>query len=259
MYSVSYLEPMQYAPPTFQILRRFRRPLLFPPGLLALAWLLCLGCVALPRMPGLQPQYVLSTTFPTYNQCNLPPSEFEIDHQTPPWCLSKQELFRQWQTIEVSGAKWSDYFNYQLANIVVQGYKAVPDQDAGLRIRLSTNATHGQVVGLLSWVHSTNHKKYWLDIQHTPATLYVITERPLLRPKPIAAVPLGLLDNDEVYIPSTPSVANTDVWSKLNELFVSVLSSPLLSPDWRNPLLLLLLLGLLSAWRLRRQWRRSSY
>ncbi|WP_262709650.1 hypothetical protein [Hymenobacter fodinae] len=31
------------------------------------------------------------------------------------------------------------------------------------------------------------------------------------------------------------------------------------TPDWRNTLFLLLLLGLLSGWRLRRQWRQVLY
>jgi hypothetical protein len=249
---------MSYAALSCPIPRRFRRPLLFPPGLLALAWLLCLGCVALPRMPGLQPQYVLTTVLPAYNQCNLP-LEFEVDHQTPPWCFSKQELesFRQWQTIDLLGTQWSDYFNYQLANLIVQGYKASPNQDAGLRIRMSDKAIYAQVVGLLDWVSSTNHKKYWLDIQHTPVTLYAITNRPSLQAKPRPAALLGLFSCTDVYIPTAPSVVNTDLLSRLNEMFFSVLSSPLLSPAGRNTLLLLLLLGLLSGWRLRRQWRRA--
>jgi hypothetical protein len=248
---------MPYATLTCYIPRRFRRPLLFPPGLLALAWLLCLGCVVLPRMPGLQPQYVLTTVLPAYNQCNLPPSEFEVDHRTPPWCLSKQELesFRQWQTIDLLVTQWSDYFNYQLANIIVQGYKASPNQDAGLRIRLSDKAIHAQVVGLLDWVSSTNHKKYWLDIQHTPVTLYAITNRPSLQAKPKLAAPLGLFSCTDGFIQTVPSVVNTDLLSRLNEM---LLSSPLLSPAGRNSLLLLLLLGLFSAWRLRQQWRRAD-
>ncbi|SHK86727.1 hypothetical protein [Hymenobacter psychrotolerans] len=44
-------------------LPRRRRPLLFPPGLLALAWLLWLGCVALPQMRGMEkPQVIMQVT-----------------------------------------------------------------------------------------------------------------------------------------------------------------------------------------------------
>ena len=44
--------------------RRTRRRLLLPPGLLALAWLLWLGCVAVPQLRGMKRQTVMQISIP---------------------------------------------------------------------------------------------------------------------------------------------------------------------------------------------------
>ena len=63
----------------------------------------------------------------------------------------------------------------------------------GVRIRFLPGATYANLVKVLDIMNYTNQKKYWLDIQHKPVTLYAITEKQL--PEREAVKPIDLFLN----------------------------------------------------------------
>ncbi|QIX62836.1 hypothetical protein HER32_17310 [Hymenobacter sp. BT18] len=90
--------------------RRHRRHLFFPPGLLALAWLLWLGCVMLPRVYVHKQTEILLPIFPVFKTTPL-----QYNYGAPPYFpIYSSELqlenFRQWQTFTFVGNLWADYF-----------------------------------------------------------------------------------------------------------------------------------------------------
>ena len=223
--------------------RRNRRRLLLPPGLLALAWLLWLGCVAVPQLRGMKRQSVMQITMPPLSQSgNLPWGH--------PYDASAQELehFRPWQNFKLTGNLWLDYFDLRS---LLQTYRQLhnfPNEENGIRVILGPQATYGHLVQLNDWANQYDFKRYWLDIRHKPTTFYLYTVKHST----------GSINfwNDVVNIDAPPPVRPTSKARILN--WLSLISAPvtylpLLAPDWRNSLLLLLLIGGLSAVRV---WRR---
>lgn len=211
--------------------RRHRRQLLFPPGLLALAWLLWLGCVALPQLRGMERplQSVL--------QISLPSLHFDGGWGIgPPLYASEQQLatFRNWRTVTFTENRFADYFNFSQAAAAVELVKADSTYKAGMRIRFSDNASYASLVYSLDLLNKHDIKTWWLDVQHQPTTLYAFTRRP----DPPGT--MWVCGNTYTHIPESSPPRS------LAEFFL---------PDWRNSTLLLLLMALLSAVRLGRRWR----
>ena len=90
--------------------RRHRRKLLFPPGLLALAGLLWLGCVAVRSwQEQLKPRYVIRFTMPTRPPANWP-------QPTIRWVIpSPDTLLKQgsWHEATLTGNDANDSFQQQ--------------------------------------------------------------------------------------------------------------------------------------------------
>ncbi|WBA42292.1 hypothetical protein [Hymenobacter canadensis] len=228
--------------------RRHRRPLLFPPGLLALAWLLWLGCVALPQMRGMErPQVIMQLTMPPLNAClnshmygmtlsNYDGTSSQINPYNSPHCWSsgRIEKFRSWQTVLFTGNIFADYFSYQQAFKAAKFVGLSPVYDKGLRIQFSAYASYSSLIYSINLLNENHIIQWWLDTQQLPTTLYAFTTKP------------------------NPSRFGGDSDLILTQLPEPVLTVPLaefLQPDWRNSTLLLLLMALLSAVRLGQRWR----
>lgn len=225
--SAIHLFSMHYLP----LPRRFRCPLLFPPGLLALAWLLCPGCAALPQMRGVGPKQTAMQIV------LLPTHTNEFWRFDPPAYSSELQLegFRRWQTTFFTGNEWHDLFSRWAIRANTLALEADTSYLLGCRIVFKPMAHYGDLVSAIDFVNSTNIKTYWIDAQHEPTVLYVF-KRPL-RYSTSSIVSCGGVGAVEHIIDNPPQP------SKFSDLF---------SPDWRTSTLLLLLMSLLSLWKLRR-------
>ncbi|NVO84139.1 hypothetical protein [Hymenobacter terrestris] len=224
--------------------RRHRRRLLLPPGLLALAWLLWLGCVALPQVRGVVPQHVMEVGFPPLHK-NL--WGYPVD-------ASLQEIaaFRPWQTLAVTGNLFEDYFSLRNAQAFFRHLEADPNHNRGLQVRIGQEASYSSLIQLLDWCNVYDMKRYWVDIRHEPTTLYTFTSKPDPNYKGIPDWVCGVSGG---YL---PPVLHKPFWVQFDDFVTAFWEfgwfASLLSPDWRNSTLLLLLLGAVSAYRLSRGW-----
>ncbi|MBC6698169.1 hypothetical protein [Hymenobacter sp. BT190] len=213
------------------LVRRHRRPLLFPPGLLALAWLLWLGCVALPQMRGMErPESVMQITA-------VPVHTSEYWQFIPPVYSAELQLaqFRQWQSTSFSGNSLVDYFGYQQSNLDAERLRADSTYRLGLKISFDSDATYGNLVSAIDLLDRNDITTWWLDFQPHSTALYAFKNKPK---------PYQFLCGTSYYSTHLP------------ELYApfSFPLAELLAPDWRNSTLLLLLMALLSAVRLGRRW-----
>lgn len=225
--------------------RRHCRQLLFPPGLLALAWLLLLGCAALPQMRRMQqPQVILQLTMQPLKSCFDP--AFTGSYNTAirfssSWlpCLSadKLEAFRSWQTVTFSGKIFADYFAYQQVLRASEAVKTDTTYRVGLRTHFAPGATYNSLVFSVDLLDKQGIKSWWLDMHHLPTTLYAFTN------KPDTARFICGTDAYYIHLPEPGQPFDFSI---------------LLSPDWRYSTLLLLLIGLVSARRLMRQKQASQ-
>ncbi|MBO0359968.1 hypothetical protein J0X19_18555 [Hymenobacter sp. BT186] len=249
---------------TLYLPRRHRRPLLFPPGLLALAWLLWLGCATLPQMQ--EPQqgvFQLTVDFKPFRD-EMKPLPIQGAFVIPASYMSPLELatLRPWKNISFTGNLWSDYFSYQQVAAATLELKDNNYEDSGVRVFFNTPAHYRSLVYTLDKFNTAdtlaNRVHYWLDIRHQPTTIYAITSKPVERyPWHNYTAPLWncIVDNNSIS-------ASTSDWHGRFQEWIHSLSdfttyAPLFYPDWRNTTLLLLLLALLSVIRLYRQYRAS--
>ncbi|MBD2715367.1 hypothetical protein KBK19_10000 [Microvirga sp. STR05] len=223
--------------------RRHRRPLLFPPGLLALAWLLWLGCVALPQMRGMGRERVMQLTLaplqiPYYGVLGT-----NLIGKEPYFSSLELAAFRPWQEVRFTGNLWNDYFAHKQVQSIVKQMQAEPDYDRGLCVQFESHISYASLVRTLDMLNMYDTKNSWLDIRQSPVTLHAFTSKPIPVATSIEAEPLDIISCG--YIPSEPTK---------QELLIKHFAS-LFQPDWRNSTLLLLLMALLSAVRLGRRWR----
>ncbi|UOQ55583.1 hypothetical protein [Hymenobacter cellulosivorans] len=244
-------------PTTFSMyaLRRHRRQLLFPPGLLALAFLLLLGCWVVGRQAEwLKQHYVLEVTaMPLAADQALSNLAPEL-YQTP----AELENFRPWQTVHLTGNAQQDALATSRAKYIARQLRAAPDQDQGLRIRFADATDYKSLVQLIDYIRVLGLQKYFLDSRQGMVTLYAFTSKPQLG---------TYYSHDLKFVPFSPGPcllpeAPAPFWSWLGDYLSKLFSpdtyQPLLLPDWRHSLYLLLLLGLISFGRLFRQWRQAQ-
>lgn len=233
--------------------RRHRRPLLFPPGLLALAWLLWLGCVALPSMRGMGPRQVIFQlaveSKPFRNEIiPLPLKDALVFPNSFMFPLELASL-RPWKNISFNGNLWSDYFSYQQVSASASELKKHNDRDLGMRVGFAAPASYCSLIYTLNNLSTADpiakRVNYWLDIRHQPTTVYAITSKPAKSIEYYAGHRVIDIDNAlmNCSVLDIPTNASLLSWQDL------------FHPDWRCSTLLLLLLAVLSATRLYRQHR----
>ncbi|RSK33909.1 hypothetical protein [Hymenobacter metallilatus] len=238
--------------------RRRYRELFFPPGLLALAGLLWLGCVTVVDIKKSTTQYsvVENAQIKSIDWCQQP-----MDKSQPiiPPCLPSAVLaqFRQWYSFSLIGNTLPDYFTLQHIQIIVQQFQQEPNLDRGMQVHFAAGANYANLVHLLDLLDQAKAQKHWLDLSHEPAMLYCITEKP----KPIDPNQPLATDNficgtkSGIVILNTPThqVALLDRLQEQLRFFRRLLFS-----EWRNTALIWLLITALSTWKLRQQWRTAS-
>lgn len=156
---------------TLYLPRRHRRPLLLPRGLVALGFLLLIGCSALVGRPELRRYSVMQLTMPVV--CKHPERLAGI-------CLpTAQEINRMcfWQSIDFTGSSATDSSTLRLVRYHLRAMQQL-QTSTGLAVRFHEKARYGSLVDALDEVNQANMHKYLIDIHSSVTTLYVL---PLLR------------------------------------------------------------------------------
>ena len=165
----------------FYLPRRHRRRLLLPPGLLALAGLLLLGCLALrPWQERLTRPTVIDFTMPVQH------GRSGIDNVFEPKELTK---FNDWYDTYFDGSPSGDARHALGILHRAAAMQASPQRDQRLRVQLGRHATYAELVFLLNTMHRFNIKKYVLDINHGPTVFYAFTVTPLAHRPPRILLP----------------------------------------------------------------------
>ena len=110
--------------------RRHRRKLLLPPGLLALAFLLLVGCGVLAPIVKERTKAVLQATFPnSHSTANIySPTTKQLEDR------------RSWVDFKITGNKLFDRYNWQQAQQRVKASVNNPDTLKGTRISFHESA-----------------------------------------------------------------------------------------------------------------------
>ncbi|WP_140464485.1 hypothetical protein [Hymenobacter nivis] len=228
--------------------RRHRRPLLFPPGLLALAGLLWLGCVALgPWQDRLKLRSVLQLTMPPIGA--LSPAEAK----TCLFCASTlPKIIRAmgpWQKNHLTGKPENQSQERIHVTTAICAMMADSSHRGRVSISLDPTAHYKDLIFLLDLMNRENTRKYWLDIVHKPITLYALTEIRNRQDQHVYGDVI-LTPYTSPQIPLWTRLKDIDNWWPLFE--VQPEKWQLLAlPVWRWPLALLALVAGLAIWR----WR----
>ena len=161
--------------------RRHHRRLLLPPGLLTLAGLLLVGCLALrPWQERLTQRSVLELTMPVRYGHSTINNVFEPNELTK---------FNDWYDTYFDGSRSGDARHALGIIRQVAAMQAMPLRDQRLRVQLGSQATYSELVFLLDAMARFNIKKYVLDVNHGPTTFYAFTVTPLAHRPPRIPMP----------------------------------------------------------------------
>ncbi|WP_143434834.1 hypothetical protein [Hymenobacter roseosalivarius] len=145
--------------------RRHRRKLLLPPGLLALAFLLLLGCGVIARSIGHSYRVLQIRFSPLYAR-----NEFE----NRLFFSSPHAKATQWNDFEITGNSLLDWYNWQLAQRSIKLLHNAPDSAHGIRIRFRQKAKYKYVVKAFSYMNELGIRRYAFDMRVPTPTVYVI-------------------------------------------------------------------------------------
>jgi hypothetical protein len=104
-----------------------------------------------------------------------------------------------------------------------------------LRIQFNEYASYSSLIYSVNLLNENDIVIWWLDTQQMPTTLYAFTRKP-------ATTSAQFFCDTQSHVTPLP------------ELPVPFSLANLITPDWRNSTLLLLLIGLISAVQLGRRW-----
>jgi hypothetical protein len=219
-------------PATLYFPRRHRRHLLFPPGLLALAGLLWLGCVAVPRIMG-PTQYVKEVGF---FPLHVPADSFG-GFPTP----QQIEDLGPWKSITLSGNSWADHFDMKIVENAGRSLAEKQPQHRALHVYLNESTSYNTFIQLLDIPNQLGIERYFIDLRKMPYSINL----------------LGNIPHPDYpsFICGTQYMKPIKPFSEIAEEWLTESWAAIRSPTWRNTILLLLFLTALSAWKLRRQWR----
>jgi hypothetical protein len=227
----------------FHLPRRHRRKLLLPPGLLALAGLLWLGCVAV----GSWREKLLRRTV---IQLSLPPkpasdtiysTAYHNGVQTIPFLYSQLYELYHWQRICLNGEAANDSVSALAISEAIKTLRTDTIPNCGIRVELTPKVRYRTLIQLLDVVELNNQGKYLFDIYHGPFTLYVPVDD--YSPQ-VPVEPVFLCGTNSSIISISLPPAEADRWELL-----------LRTVEWRRPLWLLVVMTLLASWRIIRAWR----
>lgn len=239
----------------FQLPRRYHSRLLLPPGLLALAGLLLVGCLALrPWQKQLKRRSVLQLTMPIRHRPDH--NKLTIYNFVPdPDTLLKHY---SWRKAHLTGNPRQNDWEQQ--RVISTLHKIVADTSHSgiLSVQLGPKTRYSNMVFLLDLMLRENVKCYWLDITRHPTTFYALQQA--YNPHQlILAFSCGTNDHlIRLQNPKQPTLSVrfdewvTDFWQLqwLKQLWQPEWSQLLKQPEWRVPLALLALLFLQNIRRL---------
>jgi len=158
--------------------RRHSRRLLLPPGWVALGFLLLLGCQLLRLDKRLRLENVLQLTMPMLERM----AEEKQKEGVPNVYLFSKPLARiktatRWQDARLVGKHASDSVSIAIIKATVLAVQADMGHARGVRVRLGSSATYSNLVSLLDMMLRLKRPKYWLDIEHQPATFYMVNSK----------------------------------------------------------------------------------
>lgn len=165
--------------------RHHRRRLLLPPGWVALAGLLLLGCLAIRSwQERLKLRYALQLTMPRLR--------LQHDGLDNLLAFSPEKLteFHEWYDTYFDGNFTGDARRAYCIARQAAAMRAAPERDQRLRVKLGPQATYAQMIFLLNTMHQFGIKKYVFNSRHKHVTFYAFTVSPLAhrRHPPMLAV-----------------------------------------------------------------------
>ncbi|GAA3966509.1 hypothetical protein [Hymenobacter antarcticus] len=233
----------------FYLPRRHRRRLLFPPGLLALAGLLWLGCWAMrPWQEQLKGRNVIQLTMPVTPRGDQPSLRYEVPNP------AKVCKTCSWHDARFTGNRAADRRAQIQITQYVHDIKADTMHAGGMRVQLAPTARYESFVFLLNLMLEKNIKKYWVDFTRSPTVFYAITDAY----KPIPPELSGCFLCNDVINYQPPLPVPVSLWvrfdNQVTEFWQLHWVRPLLQafqqPEWRASLWLLAAIAALSSWRL---------
>jgi len=215
--------------------RRRYRALFFPPGLLALAGLLWLGCLAVPKL--VRPvQYVKEVGF---FPLHVPVGSFG-GLPTP----RQIEDLGPWTSITLSGNQWADYFDVKIVENAGRSLAEKQPHHRALHVYLNESTSYNTFIQLLDIPNQLGIERYFIDLRKMPYSINLLGNIPH--------------PNYPSFICGTEYMKSIKPFSEIAEEWITEYWAAILSPVWRNTWLLLLLLTAVSAWKLRRQWQAAA-
>lgn len=155
----------------FYLPRRHRRKLLFPPGLLALAGLLWLGCLALSGNPRLKRYSVLQLTVPMLHK---PSDKDDSRYWFTPQTL---DSMRQWQTFRLTGLSFADTIAIRHILRSLSGLHSAADS-TGVKIVFGESSKYADFICLLNGAERFRIHKYAFETRVKLPVLYFLSDRP---------------------------------------------------------------------------------
>ncbi|OWP62965.1 hypothetical protein CDA63_11305 [Hymenobacter amundsenii] len=218
---------------TIALPRRHRRPLLLPPGLLALAWLLWLGCVAVPQVREGPPLKVFALFTPRPLELGWHTNLFPRQPQDRPNKLVISNTVH----VMPSPNYWLTYFFAQQLCFTLPRNTSNSTWQGSI-FRFDGHRSAGEAAALIGTLERQPDLLYWFANFPPASADYVFR---LLPPGPVEC--LGMINPiaTQPYPSQAPDARFKASVAKTAQLF--------LTPGWRNSLLLLLLIGGLSAVR----------
>ena len=157
----------------FYLPRRHRRKLLFPPGLLALAGLLWLGCVALSGNVRLKRYSVLQLTVPILHK---PSDENDSRFWFSPQAL---DSMRRWQTFRLTGFSFADTIAVSHILMSLSVLHSAADS-TGVKIVFGESSKYTDFICLLNAAERFGIRKYAFETRMQLPVLYFLSDRPLI-------------------------------------------------------------------------------
>ncbi|WP_324671556.1 hypothetical protein [Hymenobacter sp. GOD-10R] len=161
--------------------RRYRRKLLFPPGLLALSVLLLLGCMRIAKDQRFRPQYVLQ--FSTMLNCDKNYSILD-NGLISRWCYTQQELgaLRIWRDYSFTSNAFSNWWIIQASQQHLDKLQRFPNSVDGIRFCFGSDAFYGNVIQVLDMLTKQKKDRYIVDNRGKMLTIYAFAEEIVMYP-----------------------------------------------------------------------------
>lgn len=173
---------------------------------------------------------------------------------------SQLPYFRSWQDFAFTGAAEQDKTIAKKVRLAMRTMQTDTIHAKGIRVYFAKQATYADVVQMLDWADSAA-ETYFLDIHHTPVTLYAFTNA--YRPPDMV--------NDVLYPDIAPIAfeCGTDYYDRIDVKspapFIAQMQSWLtrwqqawqeafFSAAWQLPLAFLLGIMAVSSWKMARRW-----